>query len=322
MIKACLFIHLLQIFSIMENLNFVALDLETANSERSSICEIGITIVRDSQIIESKSWLVKPKDNYYDGFNILIHGITPRMTKNCPYFKEVWKEVEPYLNNQIVVAHNTAFDMYALRDSFINNKITFPTFKHFCSCRIAKYTFSDTYTYSLSPLCDAMSIEFESHHRAESDSIACAKVFIKSLELANVSSLEELESKYGFKCGEFAPDYFKPQLSCKPAKTKTKEIQGDSEKIDEGSYFYQKTVCFTGKLNYSCRNNLQQKIADIGGYPVDSVTFKTDVLVVGQQDYRIVGEDGISSKQKKAIELKDKGHDIEIMSESDFLRFI
>ena len=65
----------------MNNLNFVAIDLETATWEKSSICEIGIAVVKDSVITETKSWLVKPYRNRYDAFNIEIHGITPEMTK-------------------------------------------------------------------------------------------------------------------------------------------------------------------------------------------------------------------------------------------------
>lgn len=49
----------------MDNFSFVALDIETATGKRSSICEIGITIVKDSKIAESKSWLIQPKDNSY-----------------------------------------------------------------------------------------------------------------------------------------------------------------------------------------------------------------------------------------------------------------
>lgn len=50
--------------------NFVALDLETAYAYRGSICQIGITEVVDGEVLPSKSWLVQPKDNYYDDFNI------------------------------------------------------------------------------------------------------------------------------------------------------------------------------------------------------------------------------------------------------------
>ncbi len=55
---------------------------------------------------------------------------------------------------------------------------------------------------------------------------------------------------------------------------------------------------------------------------MNSVTKKTDILVVGQQDYRIVGADGMSSKQKKALTLLEKGHDIEILSETEFINRI
>lgn len=306
----------------MENLNFVALDLETANYQRHSICEIGLTIVRDSQIVDSKSWLVKPENNYYDDFNTYLHGITPQMTKKSPSFKEVWVEVEPYLTNQIVVAHNTSFDMYSLRDSFDEYGISYPTFQHLCSCRLAKYTFPNSYSYSLSPLCEAMNIEFDQHHRAESDSVACAKVFMKCLELSGTSSIEELESKYQFNRGYFSPNEFKPQLSTATYRIRISEIKGNPELIDEGSYFYGKEVCFTGSFVYGSRETLLQKIADIGGIPKNNVTKKTNILVVGQQDYKKVGDSGLSSKQRKAIEMKDKGSDIEIMSESDFLSYI
>ena len=46
----------------------------------------------------------------------------------------------------------------------------------------------------------------------------------------------------------------------------------------------------------------------------------TDFFVVGQQDYRIVGDSGMSSKQRKAVDMVNKGSPIEILSEEDFLK--
>jgi DNA polymerase-3 subunit epsilon len=306
-------------------LDFVALDLETATWNKSSICEIGIAIVKASQIVETKSWLVKPYRNWYDSFNISIHGITPEMTKNCPAFKEVWKEVRPYLENQVVVAHNTAFDMYALKYAFEENGMPYPNFRHFCSYRVARYCFKDTYSYSLPIVCDAMGIPFNSHHRAGADAEACAKVFIKSLELSEVENLEELQSKYEFRCGRFEAGLFEGQRSVKKYASSGKSIKeyvGDPLKIDEDSYFYQKSVCFTGTCQWASRDKLLQTIADIGGFPQKGVNKFTQILVVGQQDYRKVGEDGMSSKQEKAMALKDAGQDIEIMSEKQFLSML
>lgn len=202
----------------MNNLNFVAIDLETATSVRSSICEIGITVVRGGCVVESKSWLVQPEDNKYDDFNIYIHKITPAMTQNAPSFRKAWEEVKTYLSNGIVVAHNSSFDMYALKDAFIANNMAFPTFKHFCSYRTAKYVIQNCSSYSLPNICEVLDIPFGIHHRAEGDSLACANVFIKCIEKAEVESLDELQNTYRFKCGEFTVNTFRPQLSTRGTK--------------------------------------------------------------------------------------------------------
>lgn len=74
----------------MASFYFVALDIETATGKRSSICEIGIAVVKDSEIKESKSWLIKPDGNVYWNRNIDIHGITPSDTQDKPTLAEVW----------------------------------------------------------------------------------------------------------------------------------------------------------------------------------------------------------------------------------------
>lgn len=305
----------------MKNLNFTAIDFETATCERSSICEIGITVVNNSEISSSKSWLVKPPNNEYDGFNSYIHGITPAMTKHSLSFPTVWKEVLPYLEGNVVVAHNTGFDMYALRDALLENNIPFPKFDYFCSYRLARYTIDNCYSYSLPTICETLGVNLDSHHRAEADSKACAEVFIKCIQKSSIDSFAELETKYHFKKGEFDIDLFKPQRSVASSGSsiKVKDIIGDPSKIEEDSIFYEKVVCFTGTCKYGVRKELLQRIADIGGKPVDSVTKNTNILIVGQQDYRVVGASGMSSKQRKAMELKKQGHNIEIMSEEDFL---
>ena len=301
--------------------NFVAIDLETANNDRNSICQIGITEVVDGVLQPSKSWLVQPEGNDYDSFNIMIHGITPEDTANSPKFPDVWKEVYPYLKDKVVVAHNTSFDMYALRDAFNFYQMEYPTFDYFCTLRIAKYIVKGCYSYSLDKVLEHLGIDFEGHHKADNDSVGCAKLLLKCLEMDG-STLDELESKYNFHRGKFAPNTFIAQLSKNHSLTKSQmldSLEEHPELIDEGNYFYDKNVCFTGTCLYGVRKELLQKIKDIGGIPSDSVTKKTDVLVVGQQDYRKVDDSGMSNKQKKALDLLAKGQDIEILSEAEFL---
>ena len=308
-----------------EAISFVAIDLETATSARSSICQIGITEVINGELQTPKSWLVQPEGNVYDSMNIFIHGITPEDTKNSPSFPEVWKDVLPYLQGKIVVAHNTSFDMYALRDAFDKYGIDYPTFDYFCTLRIARYIVKGCYSYSLDIVLNYLGIEFEHHHRADSDSMGCARLLLKCLETDN-STFEDLEDKYNFHRGQFAPNVFTAHLQNKKQysaqyqyKNIIKDLEDHPELIDEGNYFYGKTVCFTGKTQYAVRRVLLQMVKNIGGIPTDSVTNETDVLVVGQQDYRVVGSDGMSSKQKKALKLLEKGQLIEILSESEFI---
>ena len=191
----------------------MAIDLETAAQSRNSICEIGITIVRNSTIIKSNYWLVEPPDNFYSPINIAIHHITPKQTENAPTFPQVWSEVREFLNGQIVVAHNASFDMYVLKDTFNAFEIPYPQFDYYCSYRLAQKVIKGLPSYSLPLLCNSLDIKFGMHHRAESDSVGCAKIFTECVSRAGVRSLEELQSKFNFRCGRFDTGYFRPQRS-------------------------------------------------------------------------------------------------------------
>lgn len=308
----------------MNNINFIALDLETATQFRGSICEIGLAFVQNGEIVDTKSWLVKPHKNQYDAFNISIHGITPEMTANAEDFPTVWSEIEEFISNQIIVAHNSAFDMYALKDAFDFYGMSLPIFNYYCSLRIARKVFRGHYSYSLPNLCHDLGINFSHHHRAGGDSIGCAEIMLKSFDKTGAKSFDQLAEMMSIKKGCYDGSCHIPQHATRNYSglghnIDLSTIQGDESKFDPDNYFYGKAVCFTGVFSFGIRKELLQAVADIGGTPMNSVTKATNVLVVGQQDYRVVGEEGMSSKQKKAMELIKKGQDLEIMSESDFL---
>lgn len=301
--------------------NFVAIDVETATRKKSSICEIGIAVIgNDKELKESKSWFVQPPGNVYEPQNTMKHRITPEDTVDSPTFDEVWPEVLPYIEGRLVVAHNTAFDMYALRDALDEFHLPYPTFTHVCSYRLSQKVFPRLYNYRLETVSKAIGFPMEKHHRAGIDAVAAARVFLACLERCHKETLEDLQNFFHFKCGHFANSTFLPQRAKSGSRTKSSEIIGNPDLIDEGNYFYGKEVCFTGKCCYGKRDELRQMVADIGGIPANDVTRRTQVLVVGQQDYREVGESGLSNKQKKAMDLLDKGQEIEILSEAEFLQ--
>lgn len=302
----------------MANFSFVALDVETATGKRSSICEIGITVVEDSEIKESKSWLIQPEGNVYWGRNIDIHGITPSETKDKPTFAEIWKEILPYMENKTVVAHNTSFDMFAIADALTKNNIPLPNLNYFCSLRIAQRTFS-LLKYSLSPLCHSLGIPFEQSHRAESDAEACAKVLLRCLDELQVDSFEELEHKINIKRGFYNNGLHNGQ-KCVAVGGKTKKYTNTANPsdFDPDNYFYDKEVLFTGEMKYGNREKMRALIDNIGGHSIDSFKKSVDVLVEGVLKASNLTADGKSRKQKKCEELLAKGGSVEILSEDEF----
>ena len=91
--------------------DFAAIDFETANGQRSSICSVGLVVVRSGEIVRRLHRLVHPTPNYYYRyFTEQIHGISAADTEDAPLFPEIWAEVAPWVEGIPMVAHNAAFD--------------------------------------------------------------------------------------------------------------------------------------------------------------------------------------------------------------------
>lgn len=83
-----------------------------------------------------------------------------------------------------------------------------------------------------------------------------------------------------------------------------------------------KNIVFTGELNTIERKDAMQKVVNAGGIVKTGVSSKTDFLIVGMQDKSIVGSKGISTKEKKAYELIEKGKEIKIINENEFIKLL
>lgn len=86
--------------------SFTAIDFETAQGYRWSICQVGLVRVENGIITKEINLLVKPPDNYYWSRFTDIHGISAKDTINTPTFDQIWSQIAPYIENQNVVAHN------------------------------------------------------------------------------------------------------------------------------------------------------------------------------------------------------------------------
>lgn len=304
--------------------SFVAIDFETATRNGNSICQVGIAKVEKGEIVSTSVYLVQPPGNEYEQRNISIHGITPDDTADCEDFAAQWRDICYDMGCKIAVTHNSLFDMTVLRKTLDYYQLDYPQMSFFCSLQLARKVITECMNYQLPTLCETLGIPFEHHHDAKADAEACAEVFLECLRRSGVSSFVELMEKYRFTFGQFYdPGFFRPlrSVAAVSAGTSAKDIVGDPNKVDVDSYFYGKRICFTGTLSLCTRPELKQIIADIGGIPQEGVNLDTQILVVGQQDMKRVDETGLSGKHKKALSIKKKDpmHDIEIMSEADFM---
>ncbi len=149
--------------------SFTAIDFETAQGKRWSICQVGLVRIENGSITDRLSLLVQPPDNYYWNNFIEIHGITPEHTANAPTFNAIWKQIEPYITGQNVVAHNGfAFDFQCLNQTLAYYNIDAPSFFGHCTYKI--------FRANLASLCETHNIKLN-HHDALSDAMACATLF-------------------------------------------------------------------------------------------------------------------------------------------------
>ena len=98
-------------------MDFVAIDFETANSVRSSVCSIGIVKVKNGKIQEELYTLINPLSEFHY-YNMKIHGITEYMVHDAPTFEEFWPKFKVFIENQTIIAHNASFDIGVLREFF------------------------------------------------------------------------------------------------------------------------------------------------------------------------------------------------------------
>ena len=89
--------------------DFAAIDFETANSHRESVCSVGIVIVKNQRVLDTFYELIRPVPNYYCDWATEIHGLTHRDTDQADPFPAVWQKIGPALTGLPLVAHNSPF---------------------------------------------------------------------------------------------------------------------------------------------------------------------------------------------------------------------
>lgn len=166
-------------------MNYTVFDVETANSQRDSICAIGIIRVENGRVVYEKEILINPETEF-DYFNIRIHNIRPCDVQNAPTFPEVWKQILSYFNDTVLIAHNAkSMDLCALYRTLERYQLPLVNNRYICTMEVAKVIFKNddsVQSYRLDVLASKCGIQLLNHHNALDDARACFELFKKLQE--------------------------------------------------------------------------------------------------------------------------------------------
>lgn len=160
--------------------NFAAIDFETANFNRSSVCSVGVVVVRDGIITDKYYSLIKPTPNFYTYQTTQIHGLNHNDTDDARSFPEVWREIELLIDGLPLVAHNRPFDEGCLRAVFEEYGMRYPQYDFLCTLAASRRSLRLP-AYKLHIVAAACGYDLANHHHALADAEACASIALKVL---------------------------------------------------------------------------------------------------------------------------------------------
>lgn len=305
------------------SMSFTAIDFETANPKRGSVCAVGMAKFRDGQLIDQFYQLVDPPSAMRDfsHWNVRVHGISAQQVAGMPTWDRVHPLVEEFVGDDLIVAHNAPFDASVLIGACTEYQIAPRPSPYLCTLELAraKLTLTD---FKLPTVAGALGIELASHHHALDDATTAGWIaahFLAGItrhdidQTASVHSVpvdflgqarkRRIGSGGSGRFSSFRPTAYVPNMEADPS-----------------HLFFGRKFVFTGDLETLSRGDAAELVAARGGRITGSVSKMTAVLVVGAWDPSSLGDGRkLSGKALKAIELLEAGHEIQIWTEQDLI---
>jgi len=175
--------------------DFIALDVETANSDYSSICSVGLVHFKSQAIHKSIAFLVDPEAEFSPA-NIAVHGITPESVAGRPTMDQVLRAIGSTLAN-CAIAHHSPFDRLAFARAAEKYGAPAPQVHWIDTLQVARHTwaeFKDNGGYGLANLASAFGIEL-AHHDAAEDARAAGMILLRAIADSG-SSLQSIVDEF------------------------------------------------------------------------------------------------------------------------------
>ena len=281
-------------------MDFVVIDVETANADLSSICQVGIASYQERRLVDAWVSLVNPEDEF-DPINTSIHGIDERQVRNAPNWAAVLPNVMTRIQNKIVISH-TPFDRLALARACDRSNVAVCACTWLDSARVVRRAWPEFSKcgYGLSNVATHFGIEYRAHDALE-DARCAGELVLRAIADTGLDVEQWLTR-------------VKQPIDLTAAQGYRRDGNPDGELFGE-------VLVFTGTLSIPRRDAADGAAA--AGCRVDGgVTKHTTLLVVGDEDLRRLNGHEKSSKHRKAEQLIANGQPIRILGENDFRRIV
>jgi DNA polymerase-3 subunit alpha (Gram-positive type) len=194
---------------LLKDLDFVVVDVEAtgAKTPPNRLIELGAYRIRDGRIVDKFHSLVNPEIPI-PRFVASLTGISNDMVKDAPVFADVAPRWLDFVSDSVLIAHNAPFDT-----SFLNHEISrvYPGHRmvnpHLCTVRLSRRALPDLSNHRLDTIAEHFSIPIASRHRAGSDALATAEIFILLLiKLEETHGIKDLAAARRFQFPELNTD--------------------------------------------------------------------------------------------------------------------
>lgn len=176
-------------------LDFVAIDVETASRKRGSICQIGLARVRDGIVVDKRARLMKPPatigNGAFEPVCVDIHGITPYMVADEPGFGRLFRPLVRYLGDDLLVAHNAAFDRSNIAAACRAEGLATPENQWLCTVEESRHVLPDLVNHKLPTVAAALGVKQVHHHEAGDDAAVAARIYIELVRLSTPMALSD-----------------------------------------------------------------------------------------------------------------------------------
>lgn len=287
-------------------------DIEILNNDPTSICSIGIVVLKDKRIVDTYYSLVRPHNLAFDKYRYGVHHIRPKSLQKERPFKDVWEEIHHYFEDMIVVSHDVQNDMAHIRACLKQAHIPYPTLRMSCTNVIAHILSPKLEKYNIADLSEFYNVPLNDAHNALSDAKACAFILVKMLNNNHYESLLAFHEKMHLELGIMKPGYYKNIISPDHALLALHSLVHPLSNM---------SIVFTGKLHNE-RAELEEMTHKAHAFVAREVNSHTNYLVVGMKDYKNARYGNKNNKVKKALSLMKAGQDLKIISENEYIRLI